>query len=243
MTLSSPDEAAPDEMALAELVDANHILFRQGVVDAYGHVSLRDPSRPDRFWLSRSRAPALVTRDDLMCFDLDAASPGDDRRPYLERFIHSEIYRARPDVASVIHSHSPAVVPFGIVDVPFRPVCHMCGFLTGRTPVFEIRECAGTGSDLLIRDQGLGAALARCLGDKNAALMRGHGVTVVGADLRQAVYRGVYTELNAKLQFQALSLSRNVNYLTDEEAVAVDAANQTQISRAWDLWTRDLREG
>ena len=158
------------DAVLSDLVDANHILFRQGVVDAFGHVSARDPARPDRFWLSRSMAPALVTRDDLMCFDLDGSSEGDDRHPYVERFIHGEVYRARPDVAAVVHSHSPSVIPFGVANVPFRPVCHMCGFLVGRTPVFEIRECAGPGSDLLVRDQPRGAALARCLGEKNVAL-------------------------------------------------------------------------
>ena len=225
---------------LEDLVHANHVLYRQGVVDAFGHISARDPERPDRFWISRSLAPALVTRDDLLCLDLDGNVQNDERRSYLERFIHSEVYRARPDVMSVLHNHSPAVVPFGVVDVPFRPVCHVCGFLTGRTPVFEIRECAGTQSDLLVRDSRLGAALARTLADKPVALMRGHGVTVVGNTVRQVTFRGVYTELNAKLLMQALSLSREVTYLTDEEANAVDATNQAQLDRAWDLWVRDV---
>ena len=232
---------ALDEAILADLVAANHILYNQGVVDAYGHVSLRDPARPDRFWISRSKAPAMVSREDILCVGLDGNTIGDERRSYLERFIHCEVYRARPDVMSVIHSHSPAVVPFGVVDVPFRPVCHMCGFLAGRTPVFEIRECAGMESSLLVTDARLGKALARSLADKNAVLMRGHGVTVVGRDLPEAVYRGVYTELNAKLQFQALQLSPNVTYLTDEEARAVDEANRPQISRAWELWRATLR--
>ena len=232
----------PDEAVLADLVLANHILYRQGVVDAFGHVSVRDPGRTDRFWIARSTAPLLVTREDLMCLDLDGNAEGDDRRPYLERFIHGAIYRARPDVHSVVHSHSPAVVPFGVVDVPFRPVCHMCGFLTGRAPVFEIRECAGLDNDLLIRDAGLGAALATCLGQHNVALMRGHGVTVVGRTVREAVFRGVYTELNAKLLAQSLALSRDVTYLSDEEARAVDAANMGQVDRPWDLWVRALAE-
>ena len=232
-------DPAPDEVLLADLVAANHILYRQGVVDAYGHVSLRDPHHAERFWISRSKAPALVARDDLLCLDLDGQTVGDHRRSYLERFIHAEVYRARPDVMAVIHSHSPTVVPFGIVDVPFRPVCHMCGFLAGRTPVFEVRECAGMASSLLITDPSMGRALARSLGDHNAVLMRGHGVTVVGRDLPEVVYRGVYTELNAKLQLQALQLSPGVNYLTDAEAQAADAANRPQIARAWELWRHE----
>ena len=232
--MPEPRPALPD--LANELTDANHILYDQGVVDAFGHVSIRDPARPDRFWLSRNRAPALVAPDDLMCFDLDGRAQGDDRRPYLERFIHGEIYRARPDVMAVVHSHSPTVIPFGLVKVPFRAVCHMCGFIRGRTPVFEIRDCAGSDSDLLVRDGRLGAALAGCLGDGNVALMRGHGVTVVGVSLRQAVFRAVYTEFNAKIQTGALGLSADVAYLTDGEAAAAAAANDSQVDRAWDMW-------
>ena len=229
-------KAEGTESVLADLVVANHILYSQG----FGHDSVRDPHRPDRFWLSRSVAPAMVERADLMRFDLDGVAQGDERRPYLERFIHGEIYRARDDVRAVVHSHSPSTVPFGVTDVAFRPVCHLCGFLTGRTPVFEIRACAGMASDLLVRDAGLGRALAQCLGDANVVLMRGHGVTVVGTGVRQVVFRAVYTELNARLMMQSLSLSREVNFLTDQEARAIDATNQAQLNRAWDLWVRDL---
>ena len=235
-----PSSQALDAI-LSDLVAANHILYAQGVVDAFGHISARDPSRPDRFWISRSRAPGLVTRDDLLCLDLDGNAVDDERRSYLERFIHAEIYRVRPDVMSVLHNHSPTVVPFSVTGVPFRPVCHVCGFLTGRTPVFEIRECAGAGTDLLVRDSRLGAALAQTLGDKNVTLMRGHGVTVVANSVRQAVYRGVYTELNAKLLLQSLSLSQDVTSLTDDEARAAEAGSPGQIERTWDLWMRDAQ--
>lgn len=227
--------------ALTELVDANHILFDQKVVDAFGHVSMRDASRNDRFWLSRNCAPGMVTVEDLMCFDLEGEAAGDQRRPYLERYIHAEIYRARPDVTAVVHSHSPAVIPFGVArDVDFRPVCHMCGFIGSKTPVFEIRECLGNGSDLLIRNSELGAALAGCIGSENLVLMRGHGVTVVGGSLRQALFRAVYTEFNARLQTQAMGLSSQVIYLTDEEAAAASAANDSQIDRAWDFWKQQI---
>lgn len=228
--------------AVADLVDANHILFDQGVVDGFGHVSLRHPHRADRFLLSRSMAPALVEAGDILCFDLDAEPVTPDAPPaYLERFIHGEVYRARPDVMAVVHSHSPAVVPFGVVGgVPLRPVCHMCGFLGRGAPVFEIREAAGEASDLLIRDRRLGAALARALGSEAAVLMRGHGSTVVGASLRQAVFRAVYTEVGARLQSEALRLGA-VTYLTEGEAAAAAAANDTQLGRAWDLWRRRAR--
>lgn len=228
--------------AIRELVDANHILFHQGVVDGFGHVSVRHPVRPDRFLLARSMAPGLVTAQDVLEFDLDGApvEPGGPAA-YLERFIHGEIYRKRPDVASVVHSHSPAVVPFSVVTgTKLRPICHMCGFLGGETPVFEIRDFAGSGSDLLISDNRLGAALAQSLGQGPAVLMRGHGSTVVGSTMRQAVFRAVYTEVGARLQMEAMRLGP-VTYLTEEEAIATTNTNNTQIDRAWFLWLKAVR--
>ena len=223
--------------SIGELVDANHILFDQGVVDGFGHVSLRDPEAADRFLIARSMAPSLVGAGDIMSLGLDGApEAGDDRQPYLERFIHGEIYRARPDVMAVVHSHSPAVIPFGVVaTAALRPVCHMAGFIEDQAPVFEIRETAGTGSDMLIRSADLGAALARDLGGSSVVLMRGHGSTVVGTSLRQAVFRAVYTEINARLASEALRLGQPT-YLTAEEARAASAVNDGQIGRAWELW-------
>jgi HCOMODA/2-hydroxy-3-carboxy-muconic semialdehyde decarboxylase len=228
--------------AIRDVVDANHILFDQGVVDGFGHVSLRHPLRPDRFLLARSMAPALVTADDVLLFDLDGAPiAAEGPAVYLERFIHGEIYRARPDVVAVVHSHSPAVVPFSVVrGTRLRPMCHMCGFLGAATPVFEIRDVAGRGSDLLIRDARLGAALARSLGQGAAVLMRGHGATVAGGSLRQAVFRAVYIEVGARLQAEAMRLGP-VTYLTNDEAAAAAEANDTQIDRAWSLWLKAAR--
>jgi len=225
--------------AIQELVDANHILFDQGVVDGFGHVSVRHPTRPDRFLLARSMAPALVTEKDVLEFDLDGASvEAGGPAVYLERFIHSEIYRRRPDTNAVVHSHSPSVVPFGVVaGAKLRPMFHMCGFLGSGTPVFEIRDFAGNGSDLLISDNRLGAALAQSLGDGPAVLMRGHGSTVVGSTLRQAVFRAVYTEVGARLQTEAMRLGP-VTYLTAEETVATTNTIGTQIDRAWYLWLK-----
>ena len=219
-----------------ELVAANHILFDQGVVDGFGHVSMRHPTVSDRFLLARSIAPALVTAADIMEFGLDG-NPLDagGRAVYLERFIHSEIYRARPDAAAVVHSHSPAVVPFSVVNVPLRAVGHLGGILGEGCPVFEIRTVAGPGTDLLIRDRALGAALAKSLGQGSVVLMRGHGCTVVGSTVRHAVFNAIYTAVGAALQSDAMRLGA-VTFLTREEAEAAAACNAGQIDRSWELW-------
>ena len=227
------------QSTIRELVDANHILFDQGVVDGFGHVSVRHPHRSDRFLLARSMAPALVTERDVLEFDLEgAAVEKGGPAAYLERFIHSEIYRKRGEVQAVVHSHSPSVVPFGVVKAArLQPMFHMCGFLGGSTPVFEIRDFAGDGSDLLISNKQLGAALAQSLGQGPAVLMRGHGLTVVGSNLRQAVFRAVYTEVGARLQTEAMRLGP-VTYLTEEETIATTNTIGTQIDRSWFLWLK-----
>lgn len=229
--------------ARQDLAAANRILFNQGVVDAFGHVSMRHPTQPGQFLLSRNMAPATVTPDDILVFDLQGGLMGGaGQKVYLERFIHAAIYASRPDVHSVVHSHASAVVPFTIVkSARLRPVCHMGGFLSGIIPNFEIRDHAGTGSDMLIRDIKLGTQLAHCLGQSAAVLMRGHGVTVTGNALRQAVFRAVYTQNNAQIQAAAMALGE-VTYLTDEEALAADEANSGQISRAWDFWLSQTQE-
>jgi len=225
-----------DPQAIEDLVDANHILFNERVLDAFGHVSVRDPERPDRFLLARNMAPALVGPADIQTFDLDGNAIGDDRGVYLERFIHGEIYRARPDVAAVVHSHSPSVVPFSVVEAAaFRPVSHMCGFLGDGAARFEIRDFAGEKTDLLVRNGALGGALARTLGQGSVVLMRGHGSTVVGATLKQAVYRAIYTEINARLLSEALRLG-SVEYLSSAEALATMTTNEAQLERPWTLW-------
>lgn len=233
---SAPASAA-DPSLVADLAVANRILFQEGVVDAFGHVSVRHDKHPDRFLLARNMAPGLVTGADIVEFDLDG-NPlnAGGRSVYLERFIHGEIFRARPDVMAVVHSHSPAVVPFGIVKgVPFRPVYHMAAFIGEAAPVFEIRDVAGDDSDLLIRDNRLGAALAKTLGPANVVLMRGHGATIVGADLKEAVFRAVYTEGNARLQAEAMRIGP-VTYLTPGEAKTATRTVGGQAVRAWDLW-------
>ena len=219
-----------------DLVSANHILFKEGVVDGFGHVSVRDERDPERFLLSRSIAPATVTPRDVMEFSLDG-EPLDPRgrRPYLERFIHSEIYRRRPDVVAVVHSHSPALIPFGITGTSLRPVFHLSGFLGQATPIFEIRDAGGPATDMLIRDRKLSAALARALGQASFALMRGHGSVAVGSTLKQVVYRAIYAELNARLQSEALRLGP-ITFLNDAEAANAARTNDGVIDRPWELW-------
>ena len=240
---SSPTSAGPADPALVEdLVAANRILVDQGVLDGYGHVSVRHNAAPDRYLMSRSIAPELVTAADIMEYDLDSR-PVDPRgrATYLERFIHGEIYRARPDVRAVVHNHSPSVIPFGVTGAPLRPLYHMSAFLAGGVPVFDIRQATGAMTDILVRDTALGQALARALGAAPVALMRGHGAVVVGAGLPVAVFRSVYTEVNARLQAQAMALGGPVTYLDPEEAKRAEASISGTIGRPWELWNRNVQ--
>jgi HCOMODA/2-hydroxy-3-carboxy-muconic semialdehyde decarboxylase len=230
---------AADRALVDKLVLANRILYRKGVVDGFGHVSARHDRSPQHFLLARSMAPALVRRDDILTFDLDGAAQGaGSPRAYLERFIHAEIYRARPDVHAVVHSHSPSVIPFGATRQPLRPIFHMSGFLGDGAALFDIREAAGD-TDMLISNGALGAALAKALGEKSAVLMRGHGSTVVGNSIEQAVYRAIYAEVNARLQIEATQLGQ-VTYLSAGEARKAADMNDTVLSRPWELWVREV---
>lgn len=220
----------------SDLVLANRILVNEGVLDGFGHISVRDPDHPHQFFIARSMPPALVVLADLVTCNLD----GDVLAPqgvktYVERFIHSEIYRARPDVHSVVHSHSPAVIPFGVTSARLRPICHMSGFLGAQVPVYEIRRDIGESSDLLIRSQELGRSLARTLGGNAVALMRGHGSVTVGHSIKQAVFRAIYTENSARLQLEATRLGE-INFLTDAEAQATSDMNDQHLDRPWQMW-------
>jgi HCOMODA/2-hydroxy-3-carboxy-muconic semialdehyde decarboxylase len=231
-----------DKQTIEDLAAANRILYAQSVLDGYGHVSARHDTNPDRFWLSRGMAPGLVTIGDIMEFNLSGEPvDGQGRLTYAERFIHSEIYRRRPDVKAIVHSHSPAVIPFGVTSVPLRPIFHMSGFLGTGVPIFEIRETAGD-TDMLVRNPALGAALALCLSDKSAALMRGHGSVAVGTSLPQAVFRAIYLEINARLQSEAMKLG-SINFLTPTEAKLAAAGNDTHVLRPWALWKHEIAKG
>jgi len=232
-----PSAGAADAQLIDDLVAANRILVDQGVLDGYGHVSVRHNRAADRYLMSRSLAPELVTAADILEYDLDS-NPVDarGRGTYLERFVHGEIYRARPDVRAVVHHHSPSVIPFGVTTVPLRPIYHMAAFLGDAVPVFEIRQAGGL-TDLLIRNSALGRALAQTLGTKTTALLRGHGAVVVGPTIVHAVARSVYMETNARLQAQAIALGQ-VTYLDPEEARKADASVSETYARPWELWRR-----
>jgi ribulose-5-phosphate 4-epimerase/fuculose-1-phosphate aldolase len=230
----------PDPTLIADLVAANRILAMQGVLDGWGHVSVRHNRDPNRFLLSRSLAPELITAKDILEFDLDN-NPVNARGAnlYSERFIHGEIYKTRPDVVAVTHFHAPPVIPFSIVDVPLRPVYHRAAFIAQGVPVFDIQDAAGM-TDLLIRNPSLGAALAKSIADKPAVLMRGHGATVVGPSLQRLVGRSIFLAMNATLQAQAMALAPGgaIKYLAPEEARLIEAREGYGLGRAWEAWKR-----
>ncbi|MGA2999189.1 class II aldolase/adducin family protein [Bradyrhizobium sp.] len=225
-----------DPALLEDIVVGSRILADFGVVDGFGHVSARHPTNPNHFLMSRSLAPALVTADDIMEFDLDG-NPVDarGRAVFLERFIHSEIYKARPDVMSVVHTHSPGVIPFSVSKVPLRAMFHNPAFLAVGVPVWDIRKDFGETS-MLVANAALGKSLAETLGDKPVVLMRGHGDVAVGPTTKMAVFRAYYTDVNARLQAQALALGGEPNYLTPGEGVKADQTNFAVMDRIWNLW-------
>jgi ribulose-5-phosphate 4-epimerase/fuculose-1-phosphate aldolase len=235
-----PQNASP--ALIDDLVVANHILVNEGVLDGFGHISVRHDQDPSRFLIARSMAPGLVTAEDIVVCDLDGTvHDAQGRKTYVERFIHSEIYRARPDVMAVIHSHSPAVIPFGVTGARLRPICHMSGFLGAQVPVFEIRHAAGEATDLLIRNQALGQALAKDLGQSAVALLRGHGNVVVGVSIQQVVFRAIYTEGNARLQSEAMRMGE-INFLTPQEAQAASDMNDEHLGRPWEVWKKRAQQ-
>ncbi|MCD6044750.1 MAG: class aldolase/adducin family protein [Burkholderiales bacterium] len=224
-----------DDTLLDDLVAANRILAGHGVIDAYGHVSIRSPENPKRFLLARAIAPETVGREDILEYGLDGepVDPARKGESVSERYIHSEIYRARPDVMSVVHNHSPSIIPFSVTNVKMRALWHMASFIGEGLPNFEIRKLK-KGSDLLVRNPQLGASLAKTLAGKSAALMRGHGSVVTGEDLPRAVGRSIYLEQSARMQMQALLLSNKVTYMDAAEVKA--SAPVQDYKRAWPLW-------
>jgi len=233
--------SACDRKLFADLVIANRILFDQGIVDAFGHVSVRHDKAPSTYLMSRMIAPGLVTPKDIVLFDLDSnVVEGPSDKHYIERYIHGEIYKARPDVVSVIHCHAPSLIPFGVTKAALRPIYHMSAFLASGVPVFDIREGGGM-TDMLVRNPHLGKALATSLADKSIVLMRGHGATIAGASIRQAVHRAIYAAQNAILQLDALKLGEPI-FLAPEEAEKATETIDRSLDRAWELWRRLARK-
>ncbi len=223
---------------LEDLAAASRILADQGVFDAAGHVSMRHPRHTERFLMSRSLAPALVTAADIMEFSLDSeACDARGRTPFIERFLHGEIYRKRPDVMAIAHGHCPSVIPFGLVATPMRATYHNAAFLAAGVPVFDIRDTFGA-TDIVISGSEKGAALAEALGDKSVVLLRAHGVVVVAPSLQAAVFRAVFTEISARVQLQAAALGGPIAALDAEEGRKADAINLATVGRSWELWKR-----
>jgi HCOMODA/2-hydroxy-3-carboxy-muconic semialdehyde decarboxylase len=226
-----------DEL-IEELVTANRILARENVVDSFGHISVRHPEHPQRYLLSRSRAPDCIERDDIIEFTLDgAAIDGRGLAPYLERFIHGALYEARPDIMSVVHNHSESVIPFGVTGQRIKPIYHMGASIGHEVPIWDSHDRFGDTA-LLVENMEMGRDLAKRIGAGATALMRGHGATVAGNSIRHAVYICVYLEENARLQKQAMGMGE-IRFLTAGEVDNVRARTGPYgINRAWENWCR-----
>jgi ribulose-5-phosphate 4-epimerase/fuculose-1-phosphate aldolase len=240
LTDSAPSSVGPADPAIIDdLVAASRILARHGVLDAWGHVSIRHPGNPERYLLSRARAAALVIADDIMEFDLDS-NPVDQRgqRMFLERFIHGQAYLARPDVNAVVHSHSPTIIPFSVTGEPMKAISHIASFLAKEVPVWEIRDI-GITQGLLVTDNKQARSLAMTLGSGPVALMRGHGNVVVASDIKRAVHRALYTEINAQQLATALSFKRPITFIAPDEA-----QDPKRLDDAWEVWKSEaMRNG
>jgi ribulose-5-phosphate 4-epimerase/fuculose-1-phosphate aldolase len=223
---------------LEELVTANRILAREGVVDSFGHVSARHPDNPQRFLLSRARAPDCIEADDIMEFSLDGtAIDARGRAPYLERFIHGAIFEARPDIQAVVHNHSASVIPFGVTGHKLRPLLHMCGNIGHEVPIWDSHDKFGDTA-LLVENMDMGRDLAAAVGAGRTVLMRGHGATIAGPNVRHAVFVSVYLEVNAKLQMQAMAMGE-IKFLTRGEVDKIlERTGPYTVNRAWENWCR-----
>jgi ribulose-5-phosphate 4-epimerase/fuculose-1-phosphate aldolase len=230
-----------------DLVIANRILANEDIVDAYGHVSIRHPDKPDHFFLARSLAPEFITRDDIMEFDLEGRPVGGDKRsPYLERFIHGGIFEARPDVMAVVHAHAEDILPFGLTGAtPLRPVIHSGSFIGSNVPVWDIADAFGD-TNLLVANVEQGRDLAKCLAKNNVALMRAHGFAAAARSLIEVVRMSVYLPRNARALQKAKALGGQVKYLSQGE---IDARNRgyspysVETWRAWEYWANKAGVG
>ena len=230
--------------AVEELVIANHIMYDQNVVDGYGHISVRNPSNPNTFFLARSVAPSVVTVEDIIEFDMNGkALNGDTRTAYGERFIHSGILRNRPDINSVIHGHASPILPFGMTGTTLKPVYHMSAFLGEGAPIFEIRNFAkpSPDTDMFISNNDLGDALSKTMGLQYFVLMRGHGYAAGADSIKKVVFRSVYAIQNASIQAEAMKMG-NVQYLTPAEATISQETIEKTIGRPWQLWSERVKK-
>ena len=233
----------PDPQLIEDLVAANRILADQGLLDGWGHVSVRHNRDSNRYLMARGVAAQLVTAKDILEFDLDSRPVDTHGLPmsalFTERYIHGEIYKLRPDVIAIVHTHAPSLIPFGVTKVPLRPMYHRSAFISFGIPVFEIRERAGM-TDMLIRNATLGHNLAEALGDHPAALMRGHGAVITGPSLPRVVSRTIFLALNATLQAEAMSMGAPIIYMDPEEARKIEEREGHGLARTWEGWKRKV---
>lgn len=233
---------------LDDLVAGNHILYHHGVVDGYGHISFRSLKDPGKFFMAAAVSPGRVKHDDVIELDLDGKIIGENRPSYSEKYIHAEVYRARPDVNCVIHSHSPTTIPFGVTGVAFKPIIHNAAFMHGGVPLYDSIEVPEATSPL-VNSPATGKALAKKLGQHTVVLMRGHGDTVVGENIRDTVSRAIYTERNAQLLLQALSLGKPITYMPERECENM-LENKVPmrepshgVDRVWKMWIDEISKG
>jgi HCOMODA/2-hydroxy-3-carboxy-muconic semialdehyde decarboxylase len=222
-----------------DLVVANRILAHEGILDAYGHVSVRDPRNPNRYLVARSVAAEFVTAADIVAYDLDS-NPVQANAPvgFIERYIHGQIYKARPDVMAIVHTHSPAVIPFSVSTVPLRPVFHMAAFLAQGAPVWDPEATTDPAANqVLVRTNALGASLAATLGNRTVVLLRGHGAVVAARDVTVAVKDAIYLDANARIQSAAIALGGPITYISPKEMEGMSQA-PGDLDRAWDYWRR-----
>jgi ribulose-5-phosphate 4-epimerase/fuculose-1-phosphate aldolase len=224
--------------AISDLVIANRLIAHLKLVDSFGHITVRNPENPGRYFMSRSRAPGLVTKEDILEFDLNS-SPIDLRgfNPYKERFIHGALYRARPDVISVCHNHAHELLPLAVTNTPMRPALHSASVIGHEVPVWDIRDEFGD-TDLLVTSNEMGDSLAHAVGKGRAALMRGHGSVIAGKSLRDAVFATFYLRLNAEVLIKAMSMGKGVTYLSPGEIDKSGELHSQPLSqgRAWEDW-------
>ncbi|HZP75302.1 MAG TPA: class II aldolase/adducin family protein [Pseudolabrys sp.] len=229
----------PDPKLIEDLVAASRILADHGLLDGWGHVSVRHDKDPNHYLMSRGLSADLVTTKDIIEFDLDSRPVDTHGLPlsamFTERYIHGEIYKARPDVVAVVHTHAPSLIPFGVTGVALKPMYHRSAFIAFGIPVFEIRERAGM-TDMLIRNAALGKNLADALGDHPAVLMRGHGAAIVGPSLPRVVGRTIFLALNASLQAEAMKMNAPITYMDLEEARRIEAREGHGLARTWEGW-------
>lgn len=225
------------QSTIEELHEATRILVGEGILDGFGHVSARHPERSDRYFMLLGNLDERKANDRVMELDADSNAVGaGDARPSIERFIHGEIYRARPDVLAVVHTHAPPLIPFGVSEAPLRPLYHMCGFLAEGVSVFDIRSEFGV-TNMLVTSHEVGQSLAASLGSRAMVLMRGHGATVVGSSVKEAVFRSVYATINAQLQPIAMQLGQP-RFLHPGEAKLADELHRAVVHRPWEYWLK-----